>query len=151
MLEHSEQKNIPYSAEQMFALVAGVEHYSEFLPWCAASRINSRENDDLFYADLIVGYKMFREKFTSKVVLEKPDHIYIEYQDGPLKHLKNHWRFIPEPDGLCIIDFSVEFEFKNSLLQSLAQVFFEDVIHKMVMAFEERAGVIYGDSERKEG
>ena len=87
---------------------------------------------------------MLREKFTSKVVTEKPDHIYIEYLKGPLKHLRNHWRFIREPDGSCTIDFSVEFEFKNSILQGLAQVFFQEVIHRMVSAFEERAKEVYG-------
>lgn len=144
MLQHIEQKTLPYSPEQMFELVAAVDKYHEFLPWCVASRINKREGINIFYADLIVGYKMLREKFTSKVVTEKPDHIYIEYLKGPLKHLRNHWRFIREPDGSCTIDFSVEFEFKNSILQGLAQVFFQEVIHRMVSAFEERAKEVYG-------
>ena len=100
MLSHVEQKNLPYTAEQMFDLVAAVDKYSEFAPWCVASRINKRESENVFYADLVVGYKLFRERFSSKVVLEKPDHIYIEYLKGPLKHLKNHWRFIREPDGI---------------------------------------------------
>ena len=76
MLQHIEQKNLPYTPEQMFALVAEVDKYSEFAPWCMASRINSRESDSVFYADLVVGYKLFRERFSSKVVLEHPDHIY---------------------------------------------------------------------------
>ncbi len=107
MLTHIEQKKVPYSAEQMFALVAAVDQYHEFLPWCVASRITKKESAAVFYADLAVGYKMFRERFSSRVVLKNSDHIYIEYLHGPLKHLKNHWRFIAEPDGSCIIDFSV--------------------------------------------
>ncbi len=146
MLTHIEQKRLPYTPEQMFALVGGVEKYAEFLPWCVASRINKRESEELFYADLVVGYKMIRERFSSKVMLEAPDHIYIEYLKGPLKHLKNHWRFNREPDGSCLIDFSVEFEFKNKALQSLAQLFFKEVIHRMVSAFEERARDIYGEN-----
>ncbi len=144
MLTHIEQKNLPYTPEQMFDLVAAVDKYHEFLPWCVASRITRREGTNVFYADLIVGYKMLREKFTSKVVLDKPEQLHIEYLKGPLKHLKNHWRFIREPDGSCTIDFSVEFEFQNSLLQGLAQVFFQEVIHRMVDAFEKRAHDIYG-------
>ncbi|MEZ5813533.1 MAG: type II toxin-antitoxin system RatA family toxin [Alphaproteobacteria bacterium] len=143
MLTHIEQKRLPYTPEQMFALVAAVDKYHEFLPWCVASRINSREGEGLFYADLVVGYKMIRERFSSKVLLEAPDHIYIEYLKGPLKHLKNHWRFTGEADGSCLIDFSVEFEFKNKALQGLAQVFFKEVIHRMVSAFEGRAAEIY--------
>ena len=146
MLTHIEQKKLPYTPEQMYALVAGVEKYAEFLPWCVASRINSRESDALFYADLVVGYKMIRERFSSKVMLEAQESIHIEYLKGPLKHLKNHWRFTPEPDGSCLIDFSVEFEFKNKALQGLAQLFFKEVIHRMVDAFEQRAKDVYGAS-----
>lgn len=145
MQTHIEQKKLPYTPEQMFDLVADVGKYQEFAPWCVASRVTKREGEGVFYADLIVGYKLFREKFSSKVFLQRPDHIYIEYQRGPLKHLKNHWRFIREDDGSCLIDFSVEFEFKNNVLQGLAQLFFQEVIKRMVGAFEARAREIYGD------
>lgn len=144
MLTHIEQKTLPYTPEQMFILVSAVDRYSEFLPWCVASRINHRESDAIFYADLVVGYKMIRERFSSKVVTDAPDSLHIEYLKGPLKHLKNHWRFTEEPDGSCLIDFSVEFEFKNKALQGLAQMFFKEVIHRMVDAFEDRAKQIYG-------
>jgi coenzyme Q-binding protein COQ10 len=144
MLTHIEQKRLPYTPEQMFALVADVERYNEFVPWCLASRINRRDSDSVFYADLVVGYKLFREKFSSKVVLEGSDHIFIEYLRGPLKQLKNHWRFIREPDGSCLVDFSVEFEFKNLALQGLSQMFFQEVIRRMVGAFEARAFEKYG-------
>jgi coenzyme Q-binding protein COQ10 len=87
---------------------------------------------------------MFRERFSSKVILERPDHIYIEYLKGPLKNLRNHWRFIEQPDGGCVIDFSVEFEFSNVALQTLANMFFNEVVKRMVGAFEARAAQIYG-------
>ncbi len=152
MLQHIEKKNLPYTPEQMFALVGDVERYAEFVPWCVASRVTKREADQIFYADLIVGYKMLRERFSSKVVLESaPDDekeglIFIEYLRGPLRHLKNYWRFIREADGSCTIDFSVEFEFKNSMLQGLAQVFFQEIVRRMVGAFEKRAQDLYGVS-----
>ncbi len=144
MLKHIEQKNLPYTPEQMFDLVADVSKYAEFAPWCIASRINRRESDTVFYADLIVGYKIFRERFTSKVMLDRPNRIHIEYLKGPLKNLKNNWEFIRQPDGTCLIDFSVEFEFSNVALQALANMFFNEVVHRMVSAFEERAKVLYG-------
>lgn len=151
MLTHIEQKHLPYTPEQMFALVAAVDQYAQFAPWCVASRITKRESAHVFYADLVVGYKMFRERFSSKVVISPPGasdpgNIDIEYLRGPLKQLKNHWRFIREPDGSCLIDFSVEFEFKNKALQGLSQVFFQEVIKRMVGAFEARALALYGPS-----
>lgn len=144
MLKHIEQKHLPYTPEQMFELVADVAKYHEFAPWCIASRINRVESPNVFYADLVVGYKLFRERFTSKVVLERPHRIHIEYLKGPLKNLKNNWEFIRQPDGSCVIDFSVEFEFSNIALQALANMFFNEVVKRMVGAFETRAKVLYG-------
>ena len=149
MLTHIEQKHLTYTPEQMYALVAAVDQYHKFLPWCVASRINKRESERVFYADLVVGYKLIRERFSSKVMLDAPTknnegHIFIEYLRGPLQHLKNEWRFTRAADGSCNIDFSVEFEFKNIALQGLAQLFFKEVIHRMVSAFEMRAEEIYG-------
>lgn len=144
MLKHIEQKKLPYTSEQMFGLVADVAKYQEFAPWCIASRITRREGDSIFYADLVVGYKMFRERFTSKVVLDSPRRIHIEYMKGPLKNLRNSWEFIPDGDGGCVIDFSVEFEFGNVALQALANMFFNEVVKRMVGAFEARAKALYG-------
>lgn len=144
MLKHIEQKQLPYTPEQMFDLVADVARYQEFAPWCIASRINKRESEQVFYADLVVGYKMFRERFTSKVNLDSPRRIHIEYLKGPLKNLRNNWEFKPAPGGGCVIDFSVEFEFGNVALQTLANMFFNEVVKRMVSAFEARAQQIYG-------
>ena len=128
----------------MFDLVAAVDQYKEFAPWCVGSRINRWEGDDTFYADLVIGYKMFRERFSSKVFLERSDRIHIQYLEGPLKHLTNEWRFIPECNGHCRIDFSVEFEFQNFVFQSLVNLFFNEVVKRMVSAFEQRANELYG-------
>ena len=144
MLKHIEQKKLPYTSEQMFDLVADVSRYQEFAPWCIASRINKRESGEIFYADLVVGYKMFRERFTSRVHLERPRRIHIEYLKGPLKNLRNNWVFSDAPDGGCIIDFSVEFEFGNVALQAIANMFFNEVVKRMVGAYEARAKDLYG-------
>ena len=148
MPTHAEQKTLPYSPEQLFQLVAEVEKYPQFLPWCIGSRITKREAEEggasVLYADLVIGYKMAREKFGSKVTLSAPDHIHVEYLSGPMKHLSNHWRFIREPDGSCTIDFYVDFEFKSALFQSLIEVFFNKAVTKMVGAFEDRAEELYG-------
>lgn len=142
MPTHAERRAMPYTPEQMFNLVAAVDLYPQFLPWCLASRITKREGN-VFYADLVIGYKMVREKFGSRVTALKPDHIHVEYLSGPMKHLSNHWRFLPQPDGTCIIDFYVDFEFKNPVLQKLISVFFEEAVKRMVGAFESRAKDLY--------
>jgi len=142
MPTHAEQKNLPYSPEQLFDLVAGVDLYPEFLPWCRAARITGREGN-VFYADLIIGYKMVQEKFTSRVTLDKPDSIRVEYLEGPMKYLSNEWRFIPEADGSTTIDFYVDFEFKNAVFQKLMGVFFNEAVKRMVDAFETRACTLY--------
>lgn len=143
MTTHAEKRNLPYSQEQLFSVVADVARYPEFLPWCISSRIKKREGD-IFYADLTIGYKMIREKFGSKVTLEAPNIIVVEYISGPMKYLKNHWKFIAEEDGSCTIDFYVEFEFKNRILQNLMGAFFTEIVHRMVGAFELRAKKLYG-------
>lgn len=142
MPTHADRRAMPYTPEQMFDLVSAVDLYPQFLPWCLASRITKREGN-VFYADLVIGYKMVREKFGSRVTALKPDHIHVEYLSGPMKHLSNHWRFLPQPDGTCIIDFYVDFEFKNPVLQKLISVFFEEAVKRMVGAFEARAKDLY--------
>lgn len=147
MPTHAEKKTLPYTPEQLFDLVAAVDLYPRFLPWCIASRITRREGD-VFYADLVIGYKMIREKFTSRVTALRPDHIHVEYLSGPMKHLSNHWRFIDNGDDTTTIDFYVEFEFKNKVLQGLMEVFFNEAVKRMVSAFEDRAKELYGNVSR---
>lgn len=145
MPTHAEKRHLPYTPEQLFDLVADVERYPEFLPWCIESKIVGREGN-VFYADLIIGYKLFREKFGSKVSLDRPNHVHVQYLRGPMKHLSNHWRFIPMPDGGCMIDFYVDFEFKNPVFQKLMGVFFNEIVRRMVSAFETRATELYAAS-----
>lgn len=143
MTTHVEKKTLPFSPEQLFDLVAGVDQYPEFLPWCVASRITVRE-EDAFHADLVIGYKMIREKFTSRVELDRPGYIHVRYLSGPMKYLSNEWRFQDNGDGSTTIDFYVDFEFKNRMLERLMGVFFNEIVRRMVTAFEVRAKELYG-------
>lgn len=146
MPTHAERRSLPYTPEQIFDLVAGVERYPEFLPWCIASRITRREEGGVFYADLIIGYKMIREQFSSRVTTSRPHQVKVEYMKGPMRHLNNIWTFERNPDGSCTIDFFVDFEFKNPLLQKLITAFFHEAVKRMVGAFEARAVQLYGAS-----
>ena len=144
MITHAEQRLLGYRPEQMFDLVADIERYPEFLPWCIGARIRER-NDTLVVADLIIGFKMIRERFTSRVSLDR-DRLTIEvtYADGPFKQMTNRWRFEPAPDGRCRIDFYVAFEFRSAMLQKLIGVLFHEAVRRMVGAFETRARKLYG-------
>ncbi|MGH6914551.1 MAG: type II toxin-antitoxin system RatA family toxin, partial [Geminicoccales bacterium] len=138
MPTHAEQRHLPYTREQLYDLVAGVDRYPEFLPWCRAARITRRENG-VFFADLVVQFKVFRERFASKVTLHPHELIDVEYISGPFRYLNNHWRFVEAEDGGCIIDFYVDFEFKSRVLQKLIGLLFDQAVHRMVSAFEARA------------
>lgn len=145
MPRHFEQRFLPFTPAQLFALVADVERYPEFLPWCLGAKIRERQSDNAFTADLVIGYKALREKFTSVVTLDEPDMISVRYVAGPLKHLNNEWRFT-EAAGGCDIAFYVDFGFRSSLLGSMMDLFFDKAFRKMVVAFEGRAEELYGHS-----
>jgi coenzyme Q-binding protein COQ10 len=142
MPTHAEKRTLPYTPEQLFALVADVEKYPQFLPWCLSCRVLKRDGETIF-ADLVIGYGLVREKFTSKVVLDAPNTVRVEYMHGPLKYLSNKWDFLRNPDGSCTIDFYVDFEFRNAVFQKLMGVFFNEIVRRMVGAFEQRAKDLY--------
>jgi coenzyme Q-binding protein COQ10 len=139
---HAEERVLPYTPEQLFDLVADVERYPEFLPWCVGARIKEYR-PDLIVADLIIGFRMFRERFTSRVSLDPPRHIDVAYAEGPFRYLNNHWTFAPVAGG-CRVGFFVDFEFKSRLLQRLIDVLFSEAVRRMVGAFEKRARDLYG-------
>jgi coenzyme Q-binding protein COQ10 len=140
-----EVRRLPYSAEQMFDLVADVGRYAEFLPWVVAVRV--RENSDTeMVADMLVGFKQLREKFTSRVIKRRPNHIEVHYLDGPMRDLDNRWRFRPLDSGGCEVDFCVDFTFKNRIFEALAGQYFDRAFRRMVAAFEARADALYGNS-----
>ena len=140
-----ESREIDYSAEQMYALVADVKSYPEFLPWVVATRVKSDEGG-VMIADMMVGFKAFREKFTSRVTKRPPEHITVEYIEGPLSHLENNWDFVPLGPDRCRIDFCVDFAFRNPVFEALAGQYLDRAFRKMVGAFERRAESLYGSS-----
>lgn len=143
MPRHVEKRVVPYTPEQMFALVADVERYPEFLPWCVATRIRSREGH-VFTADLVAAFAAFREQFTSRVNLDPEGRvIIIEYLDGPFEHLTNRWHFAALPHG-CEVDFDIDFRFRSKTLETLISGVFTGVVRKMTASFEERAHRLYG-------
>ena len=147
MKVHTEQKILPFRPNEIFELVGDVAKYPEFLPWCTGARVRERQATSVgetLIADLMIGFKMVRERFTSRVTLDRPDlRIDVEYLQGPFKHLKNHWNFTATPTGQCQIDFHLEFEFSSLMLQKLIGVLFHEAVRRMVAAFEARAYQIY--------
>jgi coenzyme Q-binding protein COQ10 len=138
---------MPYTAQQMYDLIADVNAYPQFLPWCAASRIRKRtehNETEVIDADLVISFKVFRERFGSRITLYPAEQrIDVEYLDGPFKYLNNNWKFDEHEDG-CIVDFFVDFEFKSKILQSIIGVVFGEAMQRIVRAFEDRATELYG-------
>jgi len=143
MPTHAEIRLLPHSSEDLFDLVADIERYPEFLPWCVGLRIKSR-TETVLTADMMIGFKVFREKFTTRVTLQRPDRIDVEYLNGPFKYLNNHWLFLPSEDGACDIDFFVDFEFRSRVLKAAIGTVFNEAVQKMIDAFEKRAAALYG-------
>lgn len=142
MPTHAEKKILRYTPEQLFDMVADVRRYPEFLPWCVGARIVSQTESEQI-ADLTIGFKMFRETFRSRVTLERPHHVHVEYLTGPFRYLNNHWRFKPVAGG-TEVDFFVDFEFRSRLLQVVIGTVFNEAVSMMVRAFERRARALYG-------
>jgi coenzyme Q-binding protein COQ10 len=145
MPRHSERRNLPYSPDQLFDLVADVQHYQEFLPWVAAVRVRSN-SETLMIADLVVGFKSIKETFTSQVTKQRPRMITVEYVEGPLKYLKNDWEFEPDGRGGTNLCFCVDFAFKSRLFETLAGQMFDRALRRMIAAFETRAHQLYRDT-----
>ncbi|MCP5088859.1 MAG: type II toxin-antitoxin system RatA family toxin [Rhodobacteraceae bacterium] len=152
MPTHAEKRRMSYSAQQMYDLIADVAAYPEFLPWCAAARIRKRTPQgagEVIEADLVISFKVFRERFGSRVTLRPNEsRIDVEYLDGPFRYLSNHWAFEAMDDGSCEVEFFVDFEFKSSILQALIGVVFNEAMQRIVRAFEARAEQLYGGAEK---
>jgi coenzyme Q-binding protein COQ10 len=148
MPTHSETRHLPYTAQQMYDLVADVAKYPQFLPWCAAARIRrtyAAGEAQVLEADLVISFKVFRERFGSRVTLHAEDRrIDTEYLDGPFKYMKSDWQFADAADGGCNISVHVDFEFKNAILQGIIGVVFNEAMQRVVKAFEARAADLYG-------
>ncbi|MCB1404680.1 MAG: type II toxin-antitoxin system RatA family toxin [Rhodobacteraceae bacterium] len=151
MPRHSENRVLPYTPQQIYDLVADVARYPEFLPWTAAARIRARRplpergaGAEVLEADLVISFKVFRERFGSRVVLlPEARRIETEYLDGPFKYLHSFWQIEPEGDG-CRVLFEVDFEFRNAILQKAIGLFFDEAMRRVVGAFDRRAHQLYG-------
>ncbi|HHX89612.1 MAG TPA: type II toxin-antitoxin system RatA family toxin [Paracoccus sp.] len=152
MPRHTENRTLPYTARQIYDLVADVARYPEFLPWTAAARIRSRqplagrsEGAEVMEADLVISFKVFRERFGSRVTLLPAEgRIETEYLDGPFRYLQSYWEVEDRPGGGCEVRFLVDFEFRNAMLQKIIGVVFDEAMRRIVGAFERRAEELYG-------
>jgi len=149
MPTHAEKRKMPYSAKQMYDLIADVNAYPQFLPWCVGARIRKRtempDGTTQMDADLVISFKLFRERFGSKVTLYPADlRVDVAYLDGPFRYLNNHWKFTPIDENSCEADFFVDFEFKSAMLQAVIGVVFNEAMQRIVRAFEKRAQELYG-------
>jgi coenzyme Q-binding protein COQ10 len=142
MPTHAERQVVPYTPEQLFDLVADVGQYPRFLPWCVASRVRSRTDQQLV-ADLTIGFGPFRESFTSRVMLDRPHRVSVTYENGPFRYLNNQWDFAPRGTGTEVA-FFVDFEFRSRILQAAIGVVFNEAVRRMVNAFLKRARDVYG-------
>ncbi len=147
MPTHHEQRLLPYTPDQLYSMVADIESYPKFLPWCAAARILQRDGDVL-KADLVIKYKAFHEKYTSRVELTPPaegraGEVHVSLVEGPFAHLTNDWRFTPDPAG-TILDFHIDFRLKSFILEKLMAGMFDSTFGKMMQAFEKRAAELFG-------
>lgn len=148
MPQFSSTRRVNHSAHDMFALVADVEAYPQFVPLCEALSVRSQRQKQartLLVADMTVGYKAIRETFTSQVIL-KPDDSEIEasYVDGPFRYMNNLWRFEPCGPSSCDVHFHIDYEFKNRMLGALMGAMFDRAFRKFSEAFEARADAVYG-------
>jgi coenzyme Q-binding protein COQ10 len=146
------ERRVRHKAGQMFDLVADCKRYPEFVPLCTGLRVRNRRPDgqgrETLIADMSVGYKMIRETFTSRVVLDKPRlRVVVEYIDGPFSHMENIWTFRDEPEGArSVVTFFIDYEFRSRTLGALMGSMFDSAFRKFAQAFEQRANAIYGEA-----
>jgi coenzyme Q-binding protein COQ10 len=142
----STKRRVPFTASEMYAVVADIERYPEFLPMCTGLKVTSRkttESGEELVARMSVGYKSINEAFTTRVRLEpKIPSVNVSYVNGPFKHLENRWRFFDAPGG-SEIDFYITYAFKSAMLGMLVGAAFDSAFRKFTDAFEARARIVY--------
>ena len=141
-MKHEERRIIKHTPSNLFKLVSDVKNYPEFLPWCLGARVknNSKNNFD---ADLIIGFKIYKEIYSSQVILDHVNKkIIVNYKNGPFEHLDNYWIFKDNMKG-CEVEFMVDFKFKSVFLQTLMETLFSEAVRRMVGAFEKRANELF--------
>jgi coenzyme Q-binding protein COQ10 len=143
MPTHTVSRELIFEPDQLFDLVADVERYPEFVPWWAAARIRRHEGES-YYTEQIINMKVFRHRFSSRTILRRPSSIDIISTDKPFKDLKICWQFKPAPFSGCMIHLAVDFQLRSTSLERLVGSAANDAVHKLVVAFEERAMQVYG-------
>jgi coenzyme Q-binding protein COQ10 len=150
MPEFRTTRHVAHSPEKMFDLVADVERYPEFVPFCERLTVRKRhkgEGREIVVADMTIGYRLIRETFTSKVTFERdPLVIVSENVDGPFRTMTNRWSFRPAADGGCDVRFEIAYEFRSRTLAILMGAMFDRAFRMFVHAFETRADRIFGKS-----
>ena len=141
-MKHEERRVINHTPSNLFKLVSDVKKYPEFLPWCLGARVKNNKKDS-FDADLIIGFKIYKEIYSSQINLDNINKkIIVNYKSGPFEYLQNHWIFNENKKG-CEVEFMVNFKFKSVFLQTLMETLFAEAVKRMVSAFENRANQLY--------
>ena len=141
-MKHEERRVISHTPSNLFKLVSDVKKYPEFLPWWLGARVKNNKKDS-FDADLIIGFKIYKEIYSSQIFLDKINKkITVNYKSGPFEYLQNHWIFTENKKG-CEVEFMVNFKFKSVFLQTLMETLFAEAVKRMVSAFENRANQLY--------
>jgi coenzyme Q-binding protein COQ10 len=147
---HQETRILPYTAAQMYAVVADVERYPEFLPWCSKLVVRTREKQgdvDIVIAEMFIAYGALRERYVSRVRMDsRAGTIEASHIEGPFRRLDTRWRFVTLGSG-SEVHFLIDFAFRNVLLSTVASVAFGFVAAKMAEAFVRRADALYGAQE----
>ena len=141
-MKHEERRIIKHTPSNLFKLVSDVQRYPEFLPWCLGARVRKNRKNN-FEADLIIGFKIYKEIYSSEISLDNINKkIIVNYKDGPFEYLENYWVFKDNKNG-CEVEFMVDFKFKSVFLQTLMETLFSEAVRRMVGAFEKRANELY--------
>jgi len=154
MRRHHERKILPYAPDEVFDLVADVERYPEFLPWCESLKVLSREargEAELLTAEMTIAFNVYRERIKTEVTLDRSArNIRVRYLKGPFKRLETAWQFAGEGAG-TLVDFDITYEFKSTTLQMVVGFFFEEAVRRMVAAFDARAAKLYRERPASSG
>ena len=145
-MKHEEKRIINHTPQNLYNLVSDVKKYPDFLPWCLGARVKNLLQNE-FDADLIIGFKIYKEVYSSQILLDPNNYkIIVNYKDGPFEYLYNYWIF-KEKNAGCEIEFMVEFKFKSIFLQTVMESLFSEAVKKMVKAFENRANYLYNSTK----
>ncbi len=143
------KRRVPHSADEMFELVADVEQYPRFVPFCRDLKVRRRDpgegGTEVLVADMTIAYKLIKETFTSRVTLDRPQlRILVQYLNGPFSRMENRWAFHRTGENSCEVEFFLAYEFKSRALALLMGAMFEAVFRRFAAAFERRADALYG-------